>query len=156
MALQRVLLRFLRKEREWMEEQGINVLFLAAGFLEWVDEERERAKARSCCCPADLRRPSPREAFVLSREDDDATANATLRHKLRQFDIALPEFNHDTYAEYLDEVSDRVRERAGWRVTYEVVLSTFQYTKLAMWEDLEQMRTVGVTHPLVRTWRVNP
>ncbi len=150
LALQRVLLRFLRKEREWMEEQGINVLFLAAGFLEWIDEDRERAKAPLLLLPVDLQRSSPREPFVLRREDDDATANATLRHKLRQFEITLPEFDHETYAAYLNEVSDLVSGRDGWRVTQEVVLSTFQYTKLAMWEDLEQMRTVGVTHPLVR------
>ena len=149
-ALQRVLLRFLRKEREWMEEQGINVLFLAAGFLEWIDEEREPAKAPLLLLPVDLQRSSPREPFVLSREDDDVTANATLRHKLRHFEIALPEFDHETYAAYLHEVSELIAGRDGWRVTQEVVLSTFQYTKLAMWEDLDQMRSVGVTHPLVR------
>ncbi len=150
LALQRVLLRFLRKEREWMEEQGINVLFLAAGFLEWIDEDRERAKAPLLLLPVDLQRSSPREPFVLRREDDDATANATLRHKLREFEITLPEFDHETYKDYLREVSELLVERDGWRVTHEVVLSTFQYTKLAMWEDLDQMRSVGVTHPLVR------
>ena len=150
LALQQLLRRFLRKEREWMEEQGINVLFLAAGLLEWIDEEREAARAPLLLLPCDLQQSSPREPFVLRREDDDATANATLRHKLRQFDITLPEFNHETYAAYLEEVTDLVRGRDGWRVTCEVVLSTFQYTKLAMWEDLDQMRSVGVSHLLVR------
>lgn len=150
LALQRVLLRFLRKEREWMEEQGINVLFLAAGFLEWIDEDRERAKAPLLLLPCDLQRSSPGEPFVLRREDDDATANATLRHKLREFEITLPEFDHETYGDYLREVSELTAGRDGWRVTEEVVLSTFQYTKLAMWEDLDQMQSVGVTHPLVR------
>ncbi|MYB76612.1 MAG: DUF4011 domain-containing protein, partial [Chloroflexi bacterium] len=150
LALQRVLLRFLRKEREWMEEQGINVLFLAAGFLEWIDEDRERARAPLLLLPCDLQRSSPGEPFVLRREDDDATANATLRHKLGEFEITLPEFDHETYTEYLREVSELIAGRDGWRVTQEVVLSTFQYTKLAMWEDLDQMRSVGVTHPLVR------
>ena len=150
LALQRVLLRFLRKEREWMEEQGINVLFLAAGFLEWIDEDRERAKAPLLLLPVDLQRASPGDPFVLRREDDDATANATLRHKLREFEITLSEFDHETYEGYLREVSELIVGRDGWRVTQEVVLSTFQYTKLAMWEDLDQMRSVGVTHPLVR------
>ena len=150
LALQRVLLRFLRKEREWMEEQGINVLFLAAGFLEWIDEERERARAPLLLLPVDLQRASPSDPFVLSREDDDATANATLRHKLQQFEITLPEFDHESYAAYLHEVSELISGRDGWRVTQEVVLSTFQYTKLAMWEDLDQMRSVGITHPMVR------
>ena len=150
LELQRVLLRFLRKEREWLEEQGLNVLFLAAGFLEWIDEENEPAKSPLLLLPCDLKRASPRDPFVLSREDDDATANATLRPKLQELGLELPEFNHDTYQKYLDTVSRIVGARTGWRVTPEVVLATFQYTKLAMWEDLEQMRSVGVTHPLVR------
>lgn len=62
----------------------------------------------------------------------------------------MPEFDHDTYAAYLHEVSELIAGRDGWRVTHEVVLSTFQYTKLTMWEDLDQMRSVGVTHTLVR------
>ena len=150
LALQRVLLRFLRKEREWLEEQGLNILYLTAGFLEWIDEEREPAKSPLLLLPCDLERASPRDPFVLSREDDDVTANATLHHKLRELGLELPEFNHETYGAYLDEVSNLVEARPGWRVTDEVVLSTFQYTKLAMWGDLQQMRSAGVTHPLVR------
>ena len=150
LALQRVLLRFLRKEREWLEEQGLNILFLAVGFLEWIDEEREPIKSPLLLLPCDLQRESPRDPFVLSREDDDATANATLHHKLRELGLELPELNHETYDAYLDEVSNLVEVRNGWRVTHEVVLSTFQYTKLAMWGDLQQMRSVGVTHQLVR------
>ena len=150
LELQRVLQRFLKQEREWLEEQGLNILFLAVGFLEWVDEEGEQAKSPLLLLPVDLRRSSPRDPFRLSREDDDASDNATLRHKLRELDVYLPEFEHDTYAAYLGAVSERMTEKIGWRVTNEVALATFQYTKLAMWEDLQTMRDDGVTHALVR------
>ena len=150
LALQRVLQRFFKRDREWQEEQGLNVLFLAVGFLEWIDQEGEQAKSPLLLLPCDLKRSSPRDPFVLSREDDDASDNATLRHKLREFDVTLPEFEHESYSEYLDVVSRLVAGRAGWSVTNEVVLAIFQYTKLAMWEDLEEMRGTGMTHPLVR------
>ena len=150
LALQRVLLRFFRKEREWLEEQGINILFLAVGFLEWIDEEDEKAKSPLLLLPCDLTRSSPRDPFVLHREDDDAAINATLRHKLHEFGIELPEFEHESYSEYLAVVSHLITDRPGWDVTHEVVLATFQYTKLAMWEDLSGMRNEGVNHPLVR------
>ena len=150
LPLQRVLHRLLKREREWMEEQGLNVLFLAVGFLEWIDEIGEQAKSPLLLLPCDLKRSSPRDPFRLSREDDDASDNATLRHKLRDFDIELPEFEHESYSEYLDAVSRLVTDRQGWGVTREVALAAFQYTKLAMWEDLEGMRRAGVTHSLVR------
>ena len=150
LPLQRVLQRLFKQEREWMEEQGLNVLFLAVGFLEWIDEQGGQAKSPLLLLPCDLKRSSPRKPFRLSREDDDAANNATLRHKLREFDISLPEFEHESYSKYLDAVSRLVTDRQGWGVTREVALATFQYTKLAMWEDLEGMRRAGVTHPLVR------
>ncbi len=150
-ALQRTLLRFFRKEREWLEEQGINVLFLAVGFLKWLDEDSERATSPLLLLPCDLKRSSPRDPFVLHREDDDTSANATLRHKLDELGVELPEFEHDLYSEYLADVSRRVvTGRTGWGVTQEVILATFQYTKLAMWEDLQGMRDAGVSHPLIR------
>ncbi|MEE9254146.1 MAG: AAA domain-containing protein, partial [Pseudomonadales bacterium] len=41
-------------------------------------------------------------------------------------------------------------KREGWRVTDDVYLGTFAYSKMPMWKDLERMRVEGVDHPLVR------
>lgn len=35
-------------------------------------------------------------------------------------------------------------------MTEDIVLATFQYSKMAMWEDLEQLRLEGVEHELIR------
>ena len=43
--LQRRLKNLQRRDREWEEEQGLNVLFVAFGLLEWVDEEGEVARS---------------------------------------------------------------------------------------------------------------
>lgn len=149
-TLQGVLQRFLRKDREWEEEQGINVLFLAVGFLHWVDEEGQSVKSPLLLLPCDLERPSPRDAFVLRREDDEVAVNATLRHKLHEFNLNLPEFDHEEYVDYLNVISVLIRDHPSWKVSNEIILSVFPYTKMAMWEDLEQMRQAGITHPLVR------
>ncbi len=149
-TLQSVLQRFLKKDREWEEEQGINVLFLAVGFLHWIDEEGQSVKSPLLLLPCDLERSSPRDAFILRREDDDVAVNATLRHKLQEFTIDLPEFDHDNYTDYLDTVKGLITNRSSWNVSYETILAVFPYTKMAMWEDLQQMRQAGMTHPLVR------
>lgn len=149
-TLQGVLQRFLRKDREWEEEQGINVLFLAVGFLYWVDEEGQSVKSPLLLLPCDLERSSPRDAFALRREDDEVAVNATLRHKLHEFNFNLPEFDHEEYVDYLNAVDVLIRDRPNWKVSNEIILSVFPYTKMAMWEDLQQMRQAGITHPLVR------
>ena len=43
--IQRRLRNLRRKDKEWEEEQGLNVLFLAVGFLEWIDEDGDEARS---------------------------------------------------------------------------------------------------------------
>ena len=147
--LQRRLNALRRKDREWENEQGLNVLFLAVGFLRWIDEDGQAARSPLTLLPCDLERASPRTAFQLKREDDTAEANATLAHKLRTFDLTLPDVQEQRLSEYLEEVRQTIRGKADWAVEDEVALSTFAYSKLAMYEDLDRMRTEGVDHPLV-------
>lgn len=102
--------------------------------------------------PCILEQPSLRDPFILRRQDDDILVNATLRYKLGQSGITIPEFSHDeSLLDYLDSVDKVLVEKPGWSVELEMALSTFQFSKIAMWEDLEALRVQGVDHPLVRT-----
>ena len=153
--LQRRLRNLRRRDREWEEEQGLNVLFLALGFLNWVDADGEQARSPLVLIPCDLERKSPREAFRLRREDDDPVANPTLSHRLSGTEIDLPELDGGSAEDasidrYLDAVSSSVAGRVGWSVDRAIVLGTFSYSKLAMYEDLARMRRAGVGSELVR------
>ena len=66
--LQRRLGNLRRRAREWREEQGLNVLFLALGFLNWIDEDGDITKAPLVLLPCQLDRASPRDPFVLAHE----------------------------------------------------------------------------------------
>ena len=153
--LQRRLRNLRRRDREWEEEQGLNVLFLALGFLNWVDADGEQARSPLVLIPCDLERASPRDAFRLRREDDDPVVNPTLSHRLAGMEIDLPELDggsaEDASIErYLDAVTSSVDGRVGWSVDRANVLGTFSYSKLAMYEDLERMKRAGVGSELVR------
>ena len=153
--LQRRLRNLQRKDREWEEEQGLNVLFLAAGFLNWVDEDGEEARSPLLLIPCDLERSSPRDPFRLVREDDNATGNPTLRHKLASLGINLPEFGNDSteddsLEEYIGSVETLIADRDDFSVDYGIALGTFSYSKLAMYEDLMQMSVHGVRGELTR------
>ena len=104
------------------------------GVLHWIDEDGETALSPLLLIPCDLERASPRDPFRLRREDDDATDNATLRHKLGLANIALPEFADMAPNQYFAAVEAAVRTRRGWRVTPDTYLATFAYSKLAMWQ----------------------
>ena len=159
--LQRRLRNLRRKDREWEEEQGLNVLFLALGFLHWVDADDEQVRSPLVLVPCDLERPSPGDPFRLRREDDDPVVNPTLRHSLSGEGVNLPELDgldgdsaEDTSIElYLAAVDERLEGKAGWYVDSEIVLGTFSYSKLAMYQDLERMKntgSAGIRNDLVR------
>jgi len=148
LELQRRLRTMSKRAREWEEEQGLNVLFLACGFLNWIDQDGEPARAPLLLLPCQLRQSSARDPFTLSRESDEVLTNATLQFVLHRMGIELPEFDQETIAEYLTAVTRRFRSRQ-WTVSEDVYLATFSYAKLAMWDDLEQMRTSGTEHEVI-------
>lgn len=151
LELQKRLGALNKRNREWQEEQGLNVLFIALGFLRWVDEDQEPACSPILLIPCDLTRESPRDPYVLvGEESDDPVVNPTLRHKLTTAaGITLPEFGEQTIAEHLAAVARLVAGREGWSVDTSIVVATFPFSKLAMWEDLDLMASTGITHPLI-------
>ncbi len=91
--LQRRLKLLQRQDTEWEQEQGINVLFLALGLLEWIDDDGERARAPLLLIPAELKRSSTRDPFRLLRDSDDLEVSATLSYRLSQLGITLPDLD---------------------------------------------------------------
>lgn len=152
LELQKRLTALSKRAREWQEEQGLNVLFIALGFLRWVDEGQEVASSPVLLAPCELTRTSPRDPFYLTAdESEEPVVNATLSHKLlKTAGLTLPELGDGTIAEYWAEIERLIAGRQDWFVDPSIVISTFPFSKLAMWEDLEQMASEGTAHPLVR------
>ncbi len=147
--LQRRLGALRTRDRQYEEEQGLNVLFLAVGVLHWIDADDERAQAPLILIPCDLERASPRDPYYLVRESDDAGDNATLRYKLSLEHLDLPEFADEPPSAYLHRVKRVIRRRRGWEVSPDIYLATLSYSKIAMHQDLDQAEREGIDHPLV-------
>ena len=149
--LQKRLRALYRKNKEWEEEQGISALHLAVGFLNWVDEGGETAKAPLILLPCRLTRESARSPYAL-QGGEDPEINETLQHMLKHdYGIELPEFYDDmTIEAYLEEAERAVRERNGWSIEDRCSPSVFSSSKRAMYEDLDRMSEEDEIHPLVR------
>lgn len=150
LPLQRRLLNLHRQDREWVEEQGITVLYIALGFLYWIDEDGEVARAPLLFASVDLKRDSPRDPWRLKLKDDELQINQTLRYQLSTFGLGLLEYEHEAPSAYLEDVRRRVAHKKGWSVEPALALATFPFAKMAMWEDLDEMRRKGTEHPVVR------
>ena len=150
--LQRRLRNLRRRTNEFRDEQGLSVLYLVIGLLEWVDTGGQALASPLLLLPCELDRGSPRSPFILRCIDDDLGANATLAAKLRNdFGIELPELDLDTVTpgECLDAYRDAFKERRDWTVNDDIYLSIFAYSKLAMWRDLEALKEDPTGHGMV-------
>lgn len=150
--LQKRLTQIARRAKEWQEEQGLSVQFLAMGFLHWRDQDSEPAISPLLLTPTTLRRTSPRDAWRLHAEDlDDIQVNATLRHALSSgAGMTLAELGEDSIETYFESVERAIAVHADWKVDRTVAIANFPFSKLAMWADLDGISRSESIHPLVR------
>ena len=151
LELQRRLGRLRRKQREWQEEQGLPILYLALGLLRWADDKGD-ATAPLALLPCGLTRASLRSEFRLASADDDFERNDTLGVQLNKlFGLTLPDIaGAETLSDYFESVRVAISGQQGWSVEDKVYLGAFAYSKLAMWRDLESLKARGTDNEIVK------
>jgi very-short-patch-repair endonuclease len=142
--LERRLLKLFREARIFEEEQGVNILFLAIGFLNWFEDARseERCSAPLLLVPISLERRQGRDTFVMRARDDDMMVNVSLAEKLRgAFAIALPDLPEgDEWlpSTYFDLIRRAIAGQKRWDVDgIGIGLGFFTFSKFLMWRDLD-------------------
>lgn len=160
-GLQRRLLDLHRDAQAMIEEQGVNVLFLALGQLRWF-EEGEAGTPRHApliLVPVVLNRRSASERFVLRWNEEDLEENLSLAAKLKtDFGITLPPFPQEDdldVAHYLAAIAHSIVPRKGWEVLPNAItLGFFSFAKFLMYRDLTPANwpdpAALTEHPLVR------
>lgn len=132
--------------RTFIEEQGINVLYLALGFLHWIDEkDGQIRKAPLILVPVELLRGSAREKFTLSYNQTDIGANLSLIEKMSsQYGIKIPRIDDpDDFKvdEYFEQVTKVIKYQINWSLhPNEIALSFFSFGKFVMYEDLDERK----------------
>ena len=127
-----------------MQEQGVNVLYLAVGFLKWFETESPEVPrfAPLLLIPATLEKGRGGRRYALAWNDGDVETNLTLKVRLEaDFGIVLPEVpaTEDlSPITYFQDVQKAISGQRGWEVrTDDIVLWCFSFTKLLMYRDLD-------------------
>ena len=81
--LQRTLRNLRNKAKMAIEEQGINILYLAFGFLKWTeaDYSTEQIVSPLLLVPVSLTVESISSPFVLQMTDDEIVVNPALKYR---------------------------------------------------------------------------
>ncbi len=146
-ALQTNLLRVYQAARSATEEKGVNLLFLAVGFVDWrrADDAQRAPAAPLLLVPVEIGRSSVGSRFRLAALDEETVLNPCLAELLaRDHHIELPPLNGDLEVQDVHALFDRVAELIapldGWSVRRDAVLGFFSFTKYLMYVDLDERR----------------
>src|SRR5262249_52279476 len=93
-GLQKRLLSLFLEGQTIEDEQGVNILYLALGFLEWREaSQSDTARyAPLILLPVDLLRDGARDTFKLKVRPEDLFTNVSIQAWLKeQFDIDFPD-----------------------------------------------------------------
>jgi very-short-patch-repair endonuclease/DNA polymerase III delta prime subunit len=152
LADERLFLHLIKIHTEaetYIQEQGVNVLFLALGFLHWyeADASDKLRKAPLLLVPVELKRGS-RDTFHLEYTGDDLIQNLSLAARIKtDFALDLPQYAMEAavdgeeippLADFYAEVSDCVSKQKRWKVASdEIHLGFFSFGKFLMFNDLD-------------------
>ena len=142
-ALERRLLRLVSDAKTAEEEQGLNILYLALGFLRWQESSGSKVvrEAPLILLPVNLLRDKNTSSYNLQARDDDLTTNLSLQRRLKQdFGVSLPEIEDtDEWcpSDYFSQVKRAISAQSAWEVDADgMQLGFFSFAKLLMLNDL--------------------
>jgi hypothetical protein len=120
--LQTRLLSIHNDARTYLEEQGVNILYLALGFLHWYEapSANEARRAPLLLIPVSLVRSNAQERFHLIYTGEDIGDNISLSEKLKvEFNVELPKVENGDELNvnaYMTSVAAAVKDDGRWHV----------------------------------------
>jgi len=154
--LETLLRRIASAARTTIEESGVNMLYLAFGFLEWYesDSSEEERLAPLVVLPVTLERKANRTShryeYSVEYSNEDMAFNDSLQEKLKEFNIELPKWEeNDTPEGYFAKFEPLFRVKPTWRIRRQITLTLLQFGKILMYRDLDPANWPhgGITRP---------
>ncbi|OPX96723.1 MAG: hypothetical protein A4E59_01022 [Syntrophorhabdus sp. PtaB.Bin027] len=146
--------------KSFLDEQGYTILFIALGFLEWYESPSsdESLRAPLILIPVELKRKEIREFFSIQWTNEEILTNISLKEKLKEQGIFLPDFEMPTEIEeidkYFQKVKNAIQSQKKWKIFSDIYLDFFSFSKFVMWKDLDSTTWPDefkpATHPLIR------
>ncbi len=129
-----------KKSRDFLEETGVNVAYIAFGFVHWKENENSEIinRAPLLLVPITLKNESAVSPYYIKLTEDDVVVNPTFSYLLEaQYGIKLPEYEDDELlSSYLEKVRD-ILAKLHWKVTDDCKIGIFSFLKINMYHDLK-------------------
>lgn len=142
-ALAKKLLKIAREAKTAEEEQGVNILYLALGFVTWFEDKSSSIsrEAPLVLLPVELVRNQRTSTYDLRLREEDLLTNLPLQQRFKDdFGLQLPDVDvTDGWkpSTYFEQVQLVIASRQGWKIDRDgIQLGFFSFSKLLMYLDL--------------------
>ena len=141
--LQRRLLNSYYAANTYIQEKGVNVLYLALGMLYWYesDSSEKLRKSPLILVPVELNRSNAQSKFDLRFTGDEIGGNLSLQAKMKMdfgIDLPLPEEDDVDVIKYIGQIEKVIKKLDRWEVKpHEQCISFFSFSKFLMYNDLD-------------------
>ncbi len=152
------LINLMKRAKLAKEENAINVLYLAIGFLNWYDRDDFKVVNESplVLVPVELERASLDAPIKINIQDPELQINVALVKAMEQdfgihldYDFDETKDLYTNYLEYVDFVKSRVRN-SKWSMTDRVYLGLFSFSKISMYKDIEDNEVSLMNNSMIR------
>ncbi|MEX2592624.1 MAG: DUF3320 domain-containing protein [Anditalea sp.] len=130
-----------------IEEQGVNILYLSLGMLNWFDKSnsKEIRLAPLILIPVTLERSSANERFRLRFSGAEIGTNLSLQAKMMaDFNITVPDLSENEEMDieaYMDDIQNRIQLQVNWTVDVDAIeLGFFSFGKFMIYHDLDSLK----------------
>ncbi|MVN91607.1 DUF3320 domain-containing protein [Mucilaginibacter aquatilis] len=152
--LQTRLLNTYYFARTSIEEQGVNILYLALGMLKWYEQgDTDTPRyAPLLLIPVELERSSAQERFRLKYTGSEIGANLSLQAKMKaDFNISIPDMPDSedmNVNSYFKLIEDHIANQELWAVEHdEIELGFFSFGKFMIYNDLDTAKWPDAQQP---------
>lgn len=128
-----------KRARSFVEETGVNVAYIAFGFIYWKESDASNNifRAPLLLVPIRLEQASALEPYFIRSAEEDVIVNPTFAYKMEaEYGVKLPDYDDDGLTAYLKKVADLVK-KLKWTVKAECKIGLFSFLKINMYQDLK-------------------
>lgn len=109
--------------------------------MEWYEQDNSEIKHYAPLLLIrleELKQNKAQQKMTFTAADNFVSINLSLREKLKEFNLDLPDFNeNDTPTIYLKKVSAIIKSYPKWKIKTYITIGRFVFSRLAMYCDLE-------------------
>lgn len=131
-----------RNGRSAIEETGVNIVYMAFGFLNWAEKSapNDKMKAPLLLVAVSIENASALKPYYIKVIDTEVVVNPALAYKLKMdYNIDIPQYDEESGEDinvYLAKLEELFLP-LGWKIDRDCKLSTFSFLKINMYRDLQ-------------------